>query len=277
MKRWTKDDVIFLKDNYKEMSNRELSERLGKTYKSVDSKMRRIGIKRNNDLSNSRFGKLIVLGPTKKRIGNKIVWHCICDCGKEKFVQTDSLKGGLTKSCGCIQKEFASKNGKKRKSNYVGEKFGNLIVIKDSGKRRDSQIIWECLCKCGNKKMAVSYQLKIGVTRSCGIGSCYHAYNPLLTDEERIINRDVTENLHWRTEVFERDGYKCSICGDDRGGNLNAHHLNSWGAFPEERFHISNGRTLCHPCHLDFHKEYGYKNNTKKQFEEYMKSKKVML
>ncbi|HWN95713.1 MAG TPA: HNH endonuclease [Methylomirabilota bacterium] len=53
----------------------------------------------------------------------------------------------------------------------------------------------------------------------------------------------------WREAVFQRDGYRCQKCGDDRGGNLRAHHLKSFAEHPELRFEISNGITLCHTCH----------------------------
>lgn len=51
----------------------------------------------------------------------------------------------------------------------------------------------------------------------------------------------------WRKAVFERDYYKCVWCG--AGGNLNADHIKQFALFPELRFAIDNGRTLCVPCH----------------------------
>lgn len=63
----------------------------------------------------------------------------------------------------------------------------------------------------------------------------------------------------WRKAVFERDGYCCQICHDSnhrgRGESitLNAHHIKSWKDYPEERFNIDNGITLCRKCHLWVH------------------------
>lgn len=65
------------------------------------------------DLTNQRFGRLVALYKTDKRSGNNIMWHCICDCGNEKDINGSDLKKGKTKSCGCLQKEIASKIGKK--------------------------------------------------------------------------------------------------------------------------------------------------------------------
>ena len=61
----------------------------------------------------------------------------------------------------------------------------------------------------------------------------------------------------WRRSVFERDGFKCQICGDDKGGNLNAHHIKEWANYPESRFSLDNGKTLCDLCHKNT-ENYGY-------------------
>lgn len=57
-----------------------------------------------------------------------------------------------------------------------------------------------------------------------------------------------TEYKQWRQEVFERDDYTCVLCGV-RGGNLEADHIKPWAYYPAIRYELSNGRTLCLPCH----------------------------
>jgi 5-methylcytosine-specific restriction endonuclease McrA len=58
------------------------------------------------------------------------------------------------------------------------------------------------------------------------------------------------EYKFWRTAVFERDGWECQHC-HGRGSKiyLTAHHIKSWKNYPELRFIISNGVTLCEDCH----------------------------
>lgn len=57
----------------------------------------------------------------------------------------------------------------------------------------------------------------------------------------------------WRASVFERDSYACQRCGDSRGGNLVAHHVQYWSKAPDLRYTVSNGLTLCDPCHRREH------------------------
>lgn len=57
------------------------------------------------DLTGQRFGKLLVLERVKNR-GKEPYWLCQCDCGNKKEIAGCSLRGGLTTSCGCIQKEM---------------------------------------------------------------------------------------------------------------------------------------------------------------------------
>lgn len=54
------------------------------------------------DLSNKRFGKLIVLEYHSTK-GTTAVWKCKCDCGNEIITSRSNLMSGHTKSCGCIQ------------------------------------------------------------------------------------------------------------------------------------------------------------------------------
>jgi hypothetical protein len=56
----------------------------------------------------------------------------------------------------------------------------------------------------------------------------------------------------WRNEVYERDDWTCQHCGK-RGGRLHAHHTKPKSQYTELMFDVSNGLTLCEPCHHKIH------------------------
>lgn len=69
-----------------------------------------------------------------------------------------------------------------------------------------------------------------------------HSINNALRRTKRYAN--------WRNSVFERDDYTCQEC-KTRGGYLEADHIKPFAFFPGLRFELSNGRTLCLPCHKE--------------------------
>jgi hypothetical protein len=61
------------------------------------------------DLVGKKFGRLTVLEDTGKRKNRKVLWRCICDCGKIVNVKSDQLTIGKTRSCGCLKDEVRIK------------------------------------------------------------------------------------------------------------------------------------------------------------------------
>lgn len=72
------------------------------------------------------------------------------------------------------------------------------------------------------------------------------------TEKNKVL-RSSSQFREWREKVFKRDNYTCQFCGarSVKGNRVELHpdHIEPFALFPELRFEISNGRTLCAPCH----------------------------
>lgn len=55
------------------------------------------------------------------------------------------------------------------------------------------------------------------------------------------------EYKQWRLRVFKRDFFTCRMCARKEG--IQAHHIRRWADFPQLRFVVNNGITLCGICH----------------------------
>jgi hypothetical protein len=79
-------------------------------------------------------------------------------------------------------------------------------------------------------------------------GDKAHWWKGGITDSLIQIRNGLDYKL-WREAVYKRDDFTCVFCGK-KGGKLNADHIKSFALYPELRFAIDNGRTLCVECHL---------------------------
>ena len=61
-------------------------------------------------MTGRRFGMLTVAFDSGMRDRNRcVLWHCVCDCGREIDVSASSLNSGRTRSCGCLNDEKRSR------------------------------------------------------------------------------------------------------------------------------------------------------------------------
>lgn len=59
------------------------------------------------DITGRKYGRLTVIERAPNGKGYKTRWLCQCECGNQTIVQGESLRTGATRSCGCLQKEWA--------------------------------------------------------------------------------------------------------------------------------------------------------------------------
>lgn len=116
-----------------------------------------------------KYGRWTVLSREKNNKKGNVCWLCRCDCGNKRIIPGIRLRSGLSKSCGCLQREKASQSSLK---NIVGHRFGKLVVLeRDSEPRNSKRVFWRCVCDCGNETVVSGTNLRTGNTKSCG---CLH-------------------------------------------------------------------------------------------------------
>ncbi|MCD8225348.1 MAG: hypothetical protein LUC99_10985 [Clostridiales bacterium] len=80
--------------------------------KSCGCYRREVPWEKRVDLVGKRFGRLVVLRQMPEKKGWESSWECRCDCGNVCVCQTDNLKRGTTRSCGCFRNEQRKENMK---------------------------------------------------------------------------------------------------------------------------------------------------------------------
>lgn len=222
-----------------------------------------------DDLSNKRFGRLLVLHKAERKSKKAVYWVCLCDCGNQIEVAGSSLRAEHgTRSCGCLRSELRKQSAK----DYTGQKFGKLTILRrDFSKRKDHNPHWTCLCDCGTETVVSISNLKRGTIISCG---CFHLqkntermkkmntksdgesalnsvlYNYKYNANKRDISFELTDE-EFKNLIFDNCGY-CGAAPSNKSKNRYGHgdviyngvdRLNN-----DLSYNIDNCITCCQNC-----------------------------
>ncbi len=69
-----------------------------------------------------------------------------------------------------MKRKTSLKRRNKLQYDLTGQKFGKLTILHENGLDKWHQIIWNCLCECGNFHGVITAKLISGHTKSCGCG-----------------------------------------------------------------------------------------------------------
>ena len=176
--------------------------------------------------------------------------------------------------------ENRPKNGKYSQCSYCKKK---IYVYPRNLKKKKLYCSYKCksesqkiekvklICHFCNKEYDVyaSY-LKVRISKFCSV-KCRSKYNSKYKTGENSTGwkggkSSLSHRLRagkkwkeWRKKVFERDNYTCNICNGrskiKKPIILHPHHIKRFSGFPELRFVVKNGMTVCIDCHKKIHKE----------------------
>lgn len=168
---------------------------------------------------------------------------CVCEyCGNSFEVVKSQAATSKYCSRSCKDADRGNKYSRKGSPNWRGGKvFVRCAECENQFEVYPSAIGYRT--HCSKKCMALGYRKKVGEKSNTWQGG------------KTAINsrhRGRFEYREWREAVFARDNWTCQDCGQI-GHELHAHHIFSFADFPEYRFKIWNGTTLCLPCHAKIH------------------------
>lgn len=133
---------------------------------------------RTQDLMGKCFGRLTVIKfvgykPVGKKQVEHAFWLCQCRCENYRTIIGNSLTGGNSTSCGCLQKDRASQSSRAKTIDLTGQRFGRLVVLTFAGyiasETRGASAYWKCICDCGiNKTIRADQLIGKQSQKSCG-------------------------------------------------------------------------------------------------------------
>lgn len=157
-------------------------------------------------------------------------------CGIEFYVMPGQLETRVNCSYKCANK--AIENRSYLKCRVCGKDYSRPV----------SQVKWRGSNYCSYECQSIGYSVtKAGENSSNWKGGVSY------------LGRRFKKGLDWKTwkrSVYKRDDYTCQICGKNKDLDsilLHPHHIKSYSLYPELRFDVNNGQTLCSACHYELH------------------------
>jgi hypothetical protein len=202
----------------------------------------------------------------------------LCRCGKIHYKTFNAFKH-------CWKCDECIFRGRKEQNKLSLESVREIFrkegceLISDTYFGYEEKLNYICSCGKRYEKSLASFKLN-SRCYECYLdskrGENNYNYKRELTDEQRAENNsraNLPEQRVWKKLVYIRDGHSCMCCGSSQSNFLQAHHLDGYNWCIEKRTDVENGATLCIDCHKDFHSLYGYGNNTREQFDEWLLNK----
>lgn len=134
------------------------------------------GRRKREELAGRVFGRLRVLVETPDR---PLYWDCYCDpdlggCGAvAPAVRGDSLRRGLSQSCGCLRAERVrgspNVGAPEWAEDLTGREFGRWTVARRAVRTEPGAAVWVCRCRCGRTGEVQASALRAARSTRCRV------------------------------------------------------------------------------------------------------------
>jgi len=269
IEKFSEEDKKYIKDNWKNKSQKDIAKILKKCPKSIHDVVKNMGLPSKKNLKETernkrqkyildKYGGKFFKSYPKKEIGRL--------CSKlninRRTAEMELVAAGLYHP---VKAENRKKNDKYIIDNW--EKINIKTIAKNLGISRST--IWKHV-----KQLSLPPKNRKGTNSGKWKGGCCHTNKSKMNAIRKSIR-----GSRWENSVRLRDGIKCKKCNKLGKRNkyyqivgVTAHHIYNFYDYPDKRFDINNGITLCIKCHERFHHKYGYRHTNKNQITRFIKN-----
>jgi hypothetical protein len=179
------------------------------------------------------------------------------DCYDKKHAKPESY---ITKVCPICNSKFTVHKGQIKSGYGIYCSVSCARIGRPTRKRTRIKVVCE---NCGKEFEKHKSEIKRDVhdKNFCSL-ECWYEYNRgnnhygYCGGQNERMN---SEYHKWHNAVIERDKGYCRLCHSQK--RLEVHHIYRFAIYPNMRWDIENGITLCHDCHIKFrNKEDDYIN-----------------
>jgi len=188
----------------------------------------------------TRTKKIVLSEETKKKIGDS-------QRGKKRPPRSDGWR--KNQSLSRLGKKHNHKTSNGGGWKLTEEQKKNLSISKKGIKFSDEV---KKNMSIGQKGKKYGEEARKNMSKSRAKGDKHWNWNP---DREKVEQNRTRHSIYnpeykeWRLKVFNRDGFTCKLHNEECTGQIQAHHIFRWIDFPELRYIINNGITLCQAHH----------------------------
>lgn len=180
------------------------------------------------NLAGQTFGQWTVVKEDVSIIAKKrIYWLCHCKCGVERSVAGTSLTSKISTSCGCASHEAQRIINQNLFTDYIGQKFGRLLVlsldipvIDGEGRNRTTYL---CRCDCTKEVIVQRHALQnTNGVKSCGcllaeqrseLGLSKRQYEPRIATAKIIFDFRYADGNLTFDDFLRLSQENCHYCG----------------------------------------------------------------